>query len=224
MLFFCVFQANTNADVERETRATWEDAEKTYSPVARVSCSTSAACSPVKRKKKVAPVQGLKKHSCQICPSMSVCNETKPGWRHLEAVLEVSLRGGSLVRVWEKFFWRRSPHSARRMGCGMPDAGCGMRDAGSVAKKIFPELAQVSLLAGYKHREGLGQDEEWGGAGGMESSLSSSSPCSFFPVIPRQWTLWSNNRGPASTAAPRARVTFFSLEPYHRYLTSFLTY
>ena len=42
----------------------------------------------------------------------------------------------------------------------------GMRDAGSAAKKIFPELAQVSLLAGYKHREGLGQDEEWGGAGG----------------------------------------------------------
>ena len=69
---------------------------------------------------------------------------------------------------------------------GMRDAGCGMRDAGSAAKKIFPELAQVSLLAGYKHREGLGQDEEWGGAGGMESSLSSSSPCSFFPVIPRQ--------------------------------------
>ena len=108
---------------------------------------------------------------------MSVCNETKPGWRHLEAVLEVSLRGGSLVRVWEKFFWRRSPHSARRMGCGM-------RDAGSAAKNIFPELAQVSLLAGYKHREGLGQDEEWGGPGKMESSLSSSSPCSFFPVIP----------------------------------------
>lgn len=41
-----------------------------------------------------------------------------------------------------------------------------MRDAGSAAKKIFPELAQVSLFAGYKHREGLGQDEEWGGAGG----------------------------------------------------------
>ena len=216
MLFFCVFQANTNADVQRETRATLEDAEKTYSPVARVSCSTSAACSPVKRKKKVAPVQGLKKHSCQICPSMSVCNETKSGWRHLEVVLEVSLRGGSLVRVWEKFFGGGAP-----IPRGEWDAGCGMRDGGSAAKKIFPELAQVSLLAGYKHREGLGQDEEWGGAGGMESSLSSSSPCSFFPVIPRQWTLWSNNRGPASTAAPRARVTFFSLEPYHRYLTSF---
>ena len=86
---------------------------------------------------------------------MSVCNETKPGWRHLEAVLEVSLRGGSLVRVWETFFWRRSPHPARRMGCRVRDAGCA-------AKKIFPELAQVSLLAGYKHREGLGQDEEWG--------------------------------------------------------------
>ena len=215
MLFFWIFQANTNADVERETRATWEDAEKTYSPVGRVSCSTSAACSPVKRKKKVAPVQGLKKHSCQICPSMSVCNETKPGWRHLEAALEVSLRGGSLVRVWEKIFLaEESPFREEN----------GMRDAGSAAKKIFPELAQVSLLAGYKHREGLGQDEEWGGAGEMESSLSSSSPCSFFPVIPRQWTLWSNNRGPASTAAPRARVTFFSLEPYHRYLTSFLTY
>lgn len=108
---------------------------------------------------------------------MSVCNETKPGWRHLEAVLEVSLRGGSLVRVWEKFFLAEEPPFREENG---------MRDAGSAAKKIFPELAQVSLLAGYKHREGLGQDEEWGGAGGMESSLSSSSPCSFFPVIPRQ--------------------------------------
>ena len=40
-----------------------------------------------------------------------------------------------------------------------------MRDAASAAKKIFPELAQVSLPAGYKHREGLGQDEEWVGRG-----------------------------------------------------------
>lgn len=158
MLFFCVFQANTNADVERETRATWEDAEKTYSPVARVSCSTSAACSPVKRKKKVAPVQGLKKHSCQICPSMSVCNETKPGWRHLEAVLEVSLRGGSLVRVWEKFFWRRSPHSARRMGCGM---------RAPPPKKFSPNLhkwacSQATSTAKFGSRRGMG----WGGGDG----------------------------------------------------------
>ena len=88
------------------------------------------------------------------------------------------------MRVWEKFFLAEEPPF--REENGMRDAGCEMRDAGSAAKKIFPELAQVSLLAGYKHREGLGQDEEWGGAGGMESSLSSSSPCSFFPVIPRQ--------------------------------------
>ena len=81
------------------------------------------------------------------------------------------------MREFGKNFWRRSPHPARRMGCGM-------QDAGSAAKKIFPELAQVSLLAGYKHREGLGQDEEWGGAGGRESFLSSASTCSFFPVIP----------------------------------------
>ena len=88
------------------------------------------------------------------------------------------------MRVWEKFFLAEEPPF--REENEMRDAGCEMRDAGSAAKKIFPELAQVSLLAGYKHREGLGQDEEWGGAGGMESSLSSSSPCSFFPVIPRQ--------------------------------------
>ena len=165
MLFFCVFQANTNADVERETRATWEDAEKTYSPVARVSCSTSAACSPVKRKKKVAPVQGLKKHSCQICPSMSVCNETKPGWRHLEAVLEVSLRGGSLVRVWEKFFWRRSPHSARRMGCGMPDAGCGMRapPPKNFSRTCTSEPARrLQAPRRFGSRRGMG----WGGGDG----------------------------------------------------------
>ena len=89
-----------------------------------------------------------------------------------------------------------------------------MQDAGSAAKKIFPELAQVSLLAGYKHREGLGQDEEWGGAGGRESFLSSASTCSFLPVIPGKWTFGSNNRGPASTAAPQKNhVTFFSF--YH---------
>ena len=39
----------------------------------------------------------------------------------------------------------------------MQGAGCGLR-----RQKNIPELAQVSLLAGYKHREGLGQDEEWG--------------------------------------------------------------
>ena len=78
---------------------------------------------------------------------------------------------------------------------GERDAGCEMR--APTPKQFSPDSHKWACYAKVwvKRRE-MGW---WGG--GMESSLSSCSPCSFFPVIPSQWTIWSNNRGPASTAA-----------------------
>ena len=96
---------------------------------------------------------------------MSVCNETKPGWRHLEAVLEVSLRGGSLVRVWEKFFGGGAPipRGEWDAGCRMRDAGCGLRRQKNFPRTCTSEPARrLQAPRRFGSRRGMG----WGGGDG----------------------------------------------------------
>ena len=52
-----------------------------------------------------------------------------------------SLRTGSLVRIRGKLFWRRSRHPAAH----------SPRVMVALPPKMFPELAQVTPLAGYQH-------------------------------------------------------------------------
>ena len=52
-----------------------------------------------------------------------------------------SLRAGSLVQIRGKLFWRRSRHPAAQ----------SPRAMAAPPPKIFPELAQVTPLAGYQH-------------------------------------------------------------------------